>query len=81
MGKLALLGLKRSLDLVAGGVNRLAHFGTMLLGNLAHSAQIAGKRTGLAHNLYADLFQRIGVRHVANSSKRIGMQGLDIVDN
>ena len=53
----------------------------MLFGNLAHSAQVAGKRTGFAHNLYADFLQRIGIRHFADSRKRIGMQGLDIVDN
>ena len=81
MRQLALLGFQCGFDFVAGGVNRLAHFRAVLLGNLAHSAQVAGKRTGLAHNLYADLLQRIGVRNFANSGKRIGMQGLDIVDN
>ena len=79
--QLALLRFQRRFDLVAGSVYRFAHFSAMLLGNLAHGAQVAGKRTGLAHNLYADLLQRIGVRHFANSGKRIGMQGLDIVDN
>lgn len=81
MGKFAFLGFQCCLDFIAGSVYCLAHFGTMLFGNLAHSAQVAGKRTGFAHNLYADLLQRIGVRHFADSRKRIGMQGLDIVDN
>lgn len=81
MGKFALLGFQCCLDFIAGSVYCLAHFGTMLFGNLAHSAQVAGKRTGFAHNLYADLLQRIGVRHFADSRKRIGMQGPDIVDN
>ena len=53
----------------------------MLFGYLTHGAQVTGERTGFAHNLYADLLQRIGVRYFADSRKRIGMQGLDIVDN
>ncbi len=81
VSQLLLLGLERSLDLVAGGVHRLAHLGAMLLGNLAHGAQVAGERARLAHNLYADLLQRIGRRRLADSLERIGMQGLDIVDN
>lgn len=81
MGEFALLSFQRCLDFIAGSVYRLTHFSAMLFGNLTHSTQVAGKRTGFAHNLYADLLQRIGVRHFADSSERIGMQGLDIVDN
>ena len=68
--KRALAIFKRSLHHVAHLVHRFADGGALLFRHLAHAAQVARQRTGLAQHGHAHLVKRGSVSRRADGSKR-----------
>lgn len=80
-GKLLLLRLKRTFDLVARGVHGLAHLRALFRSNLSHRTQIAGQTTRFSHYLDADRLERIARSCLIDLGKCCGLQRLNFIND
>ena len=78
-GKRALALLERRLDGAAHLVHRFAHGGALFLRHLAHAAQVARQRAGLAQHRHAHLLERGSVRSLFDGGQRARAQRRQLV--
>ena len=79
--QLGLLFLKRRLDHIAYRVHGLTHFGTLFFRHLAHGAQVAGQRTGLARYGNAHLLERCGILRSLDGGECFRLQGVQFIND
>ena len=80
-GKLLLLRLERTFDLVARSVHGLAHLRALFRSNLSHRTQIAGQATRFSHYLDADRLERIARSCLIDLGKCCGLQRLNFIND
>lgn len=80
-GKLLLLRLERTFDLVARSIHGLADLRAFFRSNLSHRTQIAGQATRFSHYLDTDRLERIARSCLIDLGKCCGLQRLNFIND